>query len=164
MHFYAIVELMQDKIFRDLRRRFESKFIPEPFSGCWLWITGLFSTGYGQFYYIGEKNSHAHRVAWTLYRGEIPKGLQVLHLCDTRCCVNPDHLFLGTHTENMRDMVAKGRSLNQQGERNHGSKLRANEVIEIRKSKEKNVTLSKQFGVHQSLISKIKSRKCWKHV
>jgi hypothetical protein len=77
-----------------LVNRFEVKYIPEPNSGCWLWTAALNHAGYGK---IGIGSRHegpelAHRVSWKLYRGEIPKGLTLDHLCRVRCCVNPDHL------------------------------------------------------------------------
>lgn len=88
--------------------RFESKFIPVTESGCWLWLRGINAKGYGQF---GRKHGsdQAHRVAWELYRGQIPDGMNVCHSCDVRCCVNPDHLFLGTQKDNMQDCMKKGR-------------------------------------------------------
>jgi hypothetical protein len=93
----------------DALARFEAKFIPEPNSGCWLWTGGTSGYGYGHFSLPVRGCRTAHRAAWTLYRGQIPAGLHVLHKCDVRCCVNPSHLFLGTHSDNMRDMVRKGR-------------------------------------------------------
>lgn len=89
--------------------RFEARFTPEPNSGCWLWVGGESGFGYGHFTLPASRCRTAHRAAWLLYRGPIPKGLHVLHTCDVRCCVNPDHLWLGTHSDNMTDMVSKGR-------------------------------------------------------
>jgi hypothetical protein len=77
---------------------------------CWLW-TGTLVSGYGTFWMAGRQ-FYAHRIAWELTYGPIPNGLWVLHNCpdgDNRRCCNPAHLFLGTHTDNMRDMVGKGR-------------------------------------------------------
>ena len=71
---------------------------------CWIWIAGKYSTGYGQ-----HGNYRAHRYSWNLYYGEIPVGVFVLHRCDNPACVNPKHLFLGTHQDNMDDMIEKGR-------------------------------------------------------
>jgi len=91
-----------------LMERFEDKYIPEPMSGCWIWTARVSPAGYGQASYK-RKSTFAHRLAWTLFRGPIPEGLCVLHKCDNPPCVNPEHLFIGTQIENIRDCVAKGR-------------------------------------------------------
>jgi hypothetical protein len=80
---------------------------PDPNSGCWLWDLALFRNGYGAVSRRSERL--AHRMSYRAFRGEIPDGMFVCHRCDTRSCVNPAHLFLGTHSDNMRDMSAKGR-------------------------------------------------------
>ncbi len=76
---------------------------------CWIWRGALFASGYGKVS-CGEKKRRAHRVAHELFIGPLPDDLHVLHRCDNPPCVNPTHLFLGTHIDNMRDMEAKGRA------------------------------------------------------
>lgn len=80
-------------------------------SGCWEW-TGWRAHGYGYFFHEG-KDQRAHRVSYELFVGSIPDGLVVMHSCDNRPCVNPDHLSVGTQADNVRDMVAKGRQRNR---------------------------------------------------
>src|SRR5947207_548479 len=90
------------------KERFDAKWTPEPFSGCWIWTGARSLNGYGVMG-MPHINRNAHRISWEIHRGIIPNKICVLHRCDTPSCVNPDHLFLGSLKDNTRDMVKKGR-------------------------------------------------------
>ena len=94
----------------EIAARIMERILPEPNCGCWLW-TGDKSgkMGYGRLMYQGRTRA-AHRVAYQIFRGPITDGLLVCHRCDVPLCVNPDHLFLGTYTDNSDDMIRKGRA------------------------------------------------------
>ena len=110
----------------------------------------------------------AHRVSWELrHKKPIPDDLCVLHKCDNRKCVNPKHLFLGTNADNSADMVRKGRSPVQIGERNSNCKLKEADVVLIRQLANGQKTqraIAKQFSVSEMTISEIVTRKRWTHV
>lgn len=93
---------------RPVKERFDEKWEAVTESGCWIWTAGLDSRGYGKFR-LPDKQMKAHRQAYILYKGAIPEGMIVCHTCDVPTCVNPDHLFLGTHKDNMQDKLRKGR-------------------------------------------------------
>ena len=143
--------------------RFEEKYIPEPNSGCWLWIANMYSNGYGQIKFNGRPRG-AHRVSWQLHRGDIPEGLCVCHRCDNRACVNPDHLFLGTYADNVADQIAKGRLNPPRGERQGNSKLTANDVLAIRADPRTCREIAEDYGISNPHVSDIKNMKRWKHV
>jgi hypothetical protein len=113
---------------------------------------------------VGKAPVRVHRLAWELFRGPIIKGSCVLHKCDNMLCFNPDHLFLGTRTENMKDKVEKGRQT--KGERNGGSKLTEKSVREILSLKgiESHGVIAKRFNVSRPLVSLVLARKIWTHV
>ena len=147
---------------KTLRERFDAKHAPEPDKGCWLWNAARCSGGYGTIKHHGKVVT-AHRVAYEVYRGPIPDGMHVCHKCDNRICVNPDHLFLGTHADNMADMSKKNRQA--RGADNGSAKLTEIDVRAIRAENSKSQSeLGKDYGVSQSYISKIKRRESWKHV
>ena len=98
---------------QDIRKAFESKITPEPNTGCWLWTGRTFEKrgGYGCFTHrpSGTIMERAHRISWVLHNGSLTRDNHVLHKCDVRACVNPDHLFLGDQKDNMEDMAYKKR-------------------------------------------------------
>lgn len=146
--------------------RFLEKIIPEPNSGCWLWDAGCTKKGYGSFR-TGIKKQSAHRFSYELFRGDIPEDLHVLHKCDTRCCVNPDHLFLGTNLDNVRDMYRKGRNRLLLGDLNGATKLDRNQVLEVRDLRKKGLSerkIAEKFNVSRGSVNAILSGRTWKHV
>lgn len=112
----------------DFDDNFDDYWTPEPFSGCHLWFGAISGVGYGQFW-DGKSTWGAHRFALARHNGGIPKGLIVLHKCDTPLCVNPAHLFLGTNSDNTRDALRKGR-LNYVNNR-FSSGLRKSKTISV---------------------------------
>jgi len=123
-------------------------------SGCQLWVNAVNRSGYGVIFYDG-KSRLAHRVAWTVKHGEIPDGLCVLHRCDVRCCINTDHLFLGTNKDNVDDKVNKGRAIGFAGESNPNVKISDKDVAVIRKSSSTPVELVKLTGLSLTHIHRI---------
>lgn len=131
---------------------------------CWEWLGCRNRLGYGQFLFGGE--SKAHRVAFRLFVGPITGGLYVLHRCDNRACVNPEHLFLGTQADNVHDMVSKGRHVVHRsfGEANPMAKLTREQVAAIRSAVDAGVTqrsLCQPYGVSPMTISRIVRRQAW---
>lgn len=102
--------------------RFMDKVMPEPMSGCWLWTGCALPSGYGNFR-DGGGMTLAHRFAYGQFVGAIPSGGVVMHKCDTPCCVNPEHLSIGTHADNVADKVKKGRQRGPK-QKTHCSKCR----------------------------------------
>lgn len=141
-----------------LKSRFDSRYVVNSDNGCWEWSGALTLYGYGRMRWALHEIS-AYRLSWRLFRGPIPNGSHVLHRCDNRRCVNPDHLFLGTHQDNMTDMKAKGRK--RRGADHYAAKLSAEAVKTIRASDLRNCDLAREFQVDPSTISHIKRGKIW---
>src|SRR5262245_31265488 len=121
--------------------------------------------GYGQLRRPGDvAPRYVHRHVWELVNGPIPEGMHVLHRCDNPPCFLLAHLFLGTHTDNMRDMVTKGRHshVGPTSERSRSTKLTWAEVEEFRASSESSVVLAARFGVSTSTISEIRTGRTWR--
>ena len=154
---------------------------------CWLWLAGKYVGGYGALRtaYKGRKFVRAPRLAWAIVNGPIPAGLWVLHRCDNPPCVNPAHLFLGTHKDNMRDREAKGRNVMSRhpecsslwgprkpeyqvrGTRCHQAKLDEVKVVELRRkymAGEPFCRLAREYGVAAWTIQKAVMGRTWAHV
>jgi hypothetical protein len=140
-------------------------------SGCWKWKGALDKDGYGDFWVTLSKNTKrnfaAHRASWELFRYEIPQGLSVLHKCDNPWCVNPDHLFLGTQMDNIRDRDSKNRWKPRYGETNPVSKLTSAQVIEIRKLLSngcRGMDVAAKFNVTKQNICSINKNRTWRQL
>lgn len=156
------------------KTKFNKKWKLDPKTQCWEWTAGKFQDGYGQFKFNGAAiGLKAHRAAWILYKGPIPKGnhlgtMCVCHTCDNPPCVNPKHLFLGTHQDNMDDKVNKGRSM--KGVKHNLAKLTESQVLEIRakyngfRKRPYLRELAEEHGVDPTMISLIVNRKNWTHI
>jgi hypothetical protein len=146
--------------------RFERLFQPEPNSGCWLWTGAVSRQGYGAVSrrIDGKRITLAHRYSWTIHRGSIPDGAQVLHRCDTPGCVNPDHLFLGDNAANVADKIAKGRSAVMRGFLNSNAKLTVEDVLAIRADPRPAHQVAAEYGVKRVTIAAIRSGRNWSHL
>jgi len=131
--------------------------------GCWLWISGVDPDGYGTF--KGECNGatykRAHRYSYALHKGKIPTLLQVCHTCDVRACVNPDHLFLGTSSENQLDKVAKGRHRTVGGADHYRAILTEGQARAILDDPRPHTQIAISYNVARTTISSLKARHSW---
>lgn len=189
------VKLTRECITPEIEARFWSKIDkqegpsrPDELGPCWVWKAGTSRAGYGQIH-VTSRVCYTHRVAYVLTCGEIPDGMFVCHHCDNPRCVNPKHLFFGSHADNMADMTRKGRrgltmhperiargerhgsrthpEKIMRGENNRNAKLTAAQVIEIRSlcaSGESHRALSERFGIARRTINGIANNVSWRHL
>ena len=149
----------RESFIEEFKKSFEAFF--DKSEGCWLWKGSNKGKKmpYGTIRFRGSRMIMAHRASWTIYIGEIPKGLLVLHKCDVPSCVNPDHLFLGTHIDNERDKLAKGR--------HSGEKLNPDKVREIKSLMASNfgdMKISRKYGISRQTTYSIRKGKTWKDI
>jgi hypothetical protein len=151
-------EAAENRFWSQVDRRGESE--------CWNWH-GPTNNGYGEYSSRFHKVRSAHRMSWVIHNGIIPADLEVCHHCDNRACVNPTHLWLGTHEQNMHDMKQKGRAAPPVGAGNSLAKLtddKVREIIQLARNGIAHRDLAERYGVTQPNITNIVNRKAWKHV
>lgn len=149
--------------------RFWSKALIDDSDKCWEWQACIHVSGYGQFN-TNPDIERAHRVAYKLVVGSIPEGMCVCHTCDNELCVNPNHLWIGTHADNNKDMMRKGRGRwrGVRGEENINSKLTESNVMEIRRlygaGNYSQRQLAKRYEVARGTVADVIHRRTWKHI
>lgn len=145
--------------------------------GCWEWTAGRSGTGYGALSIrlpggtpgkLRWLQLKPHRVSWELHNGPIPDGLLVCHRCDNPPCVRPDHLFLGTHADNMRDMAMKKRAGGFRPGKAHPRAKMSDEIVRAVRYLvafgHSHHTVAECFGVTRPAVSQVIRRSNWKHV
>ena len=135
--------------------------------GCWLWTGAKSSNGYGKITQRRKRkteNWSTHRLAWIVAFGDIRPGASVLHKCDVRLCVRPDHLFLGTHAENMHDRNEKGRHAH--GAAHPNAKITEEIVKAIRQRHHDGLTrnIMAEFRISRTTVCRIVNKESWRHV
>ncbi len=154
---------------KTLKERFDERIMMEPNTGCWLWTAAASPLGYGQLWNPSiQKVCLAHRIAWELYVGPIPDGLELCHICDTPECCSPHHHFLGTHKENYQDAAKKHRlhpgKPDNRGENNGQAKLTAEQVRAIRKDTRPIYIIMAAHSIDRRTVYGIKHFTTWKHI
>lgn len=147
--------------------RFKQKYVAGSKKSCWEWKAGKFMTGYGMACLRrgNRKTFLAHRLAWIIHnKRDVPEKHFICHSCDNRSCVNPYHLRAGTGAANNADTIKRGRGNRKLGSECSWSKITEKDVRYIRASGLKQVELAKKFGLKQSTVCNIMTRKIWKHV
>ena len=152
------------------KERFYKKVAHPDSNGCMDWRGATYSYGHGCFMLHKkpkQKNIGAHRFSYMVHVGPIPDEIEVCHKCDRPQCVAPDHLFLGTHADNMRDMALKKRAIGHIGSTNPKAQLCEAQVIDIRYKIDcgiKSELIKSEYNISKSVLSGIKRRITWKHI
>lgn len=136
-------------------------------SGCWVWQGAIFKDGYGAIGIRRTGSKRAHRVAYEAFKGQIPDGLWVLHRCDTPACVNPEHLFLGTPSDNTKDMLSKGRRQVLRGENHPMSRFSERFVWALRKLDRFGIPiadLARMYGLSYFAVHQLCRGRGWSHI
>ena len=149
-----------ERKFADVEERLWGRAIAGE-GGCILWDGHLNHHGYGHIG-VGKKLKRTHRLAWELTNGPIPDGKRVLHKCDVPRCINPSHLFLGSQSDNMRDMHGKSRAAI--GERHGNAKITEDQVMSILSDARGPSKVAAQYGISASTVCDIRAGRSWKHV
>lgn len=130
------------------------RYVSQSETGCWIWIGHKSRSGYGQIQ-VNRRPCRANRVAYELFIGPIPEGLQICHRCDIPACVNPSHLFAGTGAENQRDSCLKARRCR---------KLTPDKVRAIRADPRMHTVIAAEYGIASSYVCNLKKRNSWRHL
>ena len=134
---------------------------------CLIWTGARNNCGYGLIRFNG-KSCTVHRVSFTVHKGEIPAGMVIMHACDNRLCVNPEHLSIGTHSDNTRDMDSKARCKRTKGSQHHKATLTEEAAAEIRRRYKpycranSTYALAREFSVSQSTIKAVLQGTTWR--
>jgi hypothetical protein len=147
--------LTPEQQFNRLKSVFEKNVIIQ--EGCWGWKGEVSSSGYGRISY-SSKRMQLHRVSWMIYYSEIPDGMWVLHKCDNPICSNPEHLFLGTHNDNVQDMISKGRRIIPKKKYLGFYDLSNDDILEIKKllaNKSLKKDIANKFGIGPWTVTRI---------
>lgn len=154
----------------DMIKKIGDRYIINKETGCWEWTGGMRPNGYGVVV-LGIKylpaSIRAHRFSWMAFNGEIPDGLFVLHKCDNRKCINPNHLFLGTHKDNAEDRERKGRDNRPFGEAVYSAKITNDIAAYIKYDIQNKMSRSdvlKKYGIRIPMYQSFKQNRAWKKV
>jgi|SRR5208282_382127 len=156
--------LSEDEILLKLTEEFNKKTVKNE-KACWDW-SGSLKVGYGVMK-CKKRFIKTHRFSWKINFGPIPEGMYVCHKCDNRKCNNPEHLFLGTHEDNMKDMINKNRQRGAVGESNAKAIINKEKALEIKKMLSNGMTtiqIAKDLNISRAIVFGIKHKKNWSHI